>query len=85
MVPKDHYGVQTFIKDRKGQLARGLALACRNAEEARREAERRANGRSAVGATAFWRSAVGEFDEGEAVTIATYGQVPAGVVDALPF
>ncbi len=86
MAQKDHYGVQTFVTDRKGRLARGLAIACRNADEARREAERRANGRSAIGATAFWRAATEEFDEGaEPVTLAVYGKVPPGVEDGLPF
>jgi hypothetical protein len=86
MPPKDHYGVQTFVTDRKGRLARGLAVACKNADEARREAERRASGRSAIGATAFWRSASGEFDESaEPITLAVYGTVPPGVEDTLPF
>lgn len=86
MKSKDIYGVQTYLRDRKGALVRGLATSCRNADEARREAERRAVGRSAVGATAFWQPASGEFDEGaEPITLAVYGTVPPGVEDALPF
>lgn len=86
MKPKDSYGVQTYIRDRKGALARGLATACRDADEARREAERRAAGRAAVGATAFWQPASGEFDEvSDPITLAVFGTVPPGVEDALPF
>jgi hypothetical protein len=61
MKPKDCYGVQTYVRDRKGAVMRGLSTACRSADEARREAVRRAAGRSAVGATAFWQPASGEF------------------------
>ncbi|WP_279604218.1 hypothetical protein [Methylobacterium sp. J-092] len=39
----------------------------------------------AKGAAAFLRQGGGEFDEGESITIATYGTVPPGVSDALPF
>jgi hypothetical protein len=86
MKPKDCYGVQTYVRDRKGAVMRGLSTACRSADEARREAVRRAAGRSAVGATAFWQPASGEFEEGaEPVTLAVYGTVPPGVEDALPF
>ena len=86
MKPRESYGVQIYIRDRQGAVARGLSSACRNADEARREADRRANGRGAVGATAFWRPAAGEFDDdAEPVTLAVYGTVPPGVEDALPF
>nr|USU32962.1 hypothetical protein NG677_04465 [Methylobacterium sp. OTU13CASTA1] len=85
MKPRDSYGVQTFIRDRKGEIAKGLAVACRSADEARREAERRAGGWPAIGAAVFCRSGVGDQDEGEAITIATYGTVPPGVTDTLPF
>lgn len=86
MRPKRSYGVQTYVRDRKGALTRGLATACRNADEARREAERRAAGRIAVGATAFWQPASSEFDDdAEPITLAVYGTVPPGVKDALPF
>lgn len=85
MKPRDNYGVQTFIRDRKGLIAKGLALACKSADEARREAERRAGGRSAVGAAVYFQAGAGDQDEGEAITIATYGTVPDGVEDTLPF
>lgn len=82
---KDLYGVQTFILDRLGKLILGRFWTCKDADEARRLAEGRVSGGHAAGAAAFYRTGTGEFDEGEAVTIATYGRVPAGVVDALPF
>lgn len=85
MKPRDSYGVQTFIRDRKGKIAKGLALACKTADEARREAERRSGGRLAIGATVFYQAGAGEQDEGEAITIATYGTVPPGFEDTLPF
>ena len=85
MASKDLYGVQAFILDRLGKLIQGRCWTCKNADEARRMAEGRVSGGHAAGAAAFYRSGAGEFDEGEAVTIATYGRVPAGVADALPF
>jgi hypothetical protein len=85
MAGKDLYGVQAFILDRLGKLIQGRFWTCKNADEARRLAEGRVNCGHAAGAAAFYRTGAGEFDEGEAVTIATYGRVPAGVVDALPF
>jgi hypothetical protein len=85
MASKDLYGVQAFILDRLGKLIQGRFRTCKNADEARKLAEGRVNGGHAEGAAAFYRSGACEFDEGEAVTIATYGRVPAGVVDALPF
>jgi hypothetical protein len=85
MKPRESYGVQTFIRDRKGKIAKGLALACKSADEARREAERRAGGRTAVGAAVYCNVGAGEQDDGEPITIATYGTVPPGVEDTLPF
>lgn len=85
MAGKDMYGVQTFVDDQKGGLAQGKFLSCADADEARRTAEARVESARAAGAAAFCRMGVGEFDEGEAVTIAIYGRVPDGVTDALPF
>ena len=85
MASQDLYGVQTFIEDRKGALAQGRFISCKDADEARRVAEGHVAGAHAKGAAAFYRTGVGEQDEGEAITIATYGAVPAGVVDTLPF
>lgn len=85
MASKDLYGVQVFKEDERGDLRMGRFWTCKNADEARRLAERRVDAGHADGAAAFYRTGAGEFDEGEAVTIATYGKVPAGVIDALPF
>lgn len=79
------YGVQTFVRDRKGKLAQGRYIPCKDADEARRLAQARVNGAHAAGAAAFYRTGGGEFDEGEAYAIATYGSVPPSVADALPF
>ena len=85
MAGKDLYGVQVFKEDQRGNLHMGRFWTCKNADDARKLAEGRVNGGYAAGAAAFYRTGAGEFDEGEAVTIATYGRVPAGVADALPF
>lgn len=85
MASQDLYGVQTFIEDRQGALAQGRFISCKDADEARRVAEGRVAGAHAKGAAAFYRTGAGDQDEGEAITIATYGIVPAGVVDTLPF
>ena len=85
MRPRESYSIQTFIRDRQGQLAKGLALACKSADEARREAQRRTHGSSAVGAAVFCRVGAGGQNDGEPITIATYGTVPPGVEDTLPF
>ncbi|WP_264046951.1 hypothetical protein [Methylobacterium flocculans] len=85
MAGKDLYGVQAFTLDRVGKLIQGRFWTCKDADEARGLAEGRVNGGYVAGAAAFYRTGAGEFDEGEAVTIATYGRVPAGVIDALPF
>lgn len=85
MASQDLYGVQTFVEDRKGALAQGRFISCKDADEARRIAEARVAGAHAAGAAAFYRSGAGEQDDGEAITIATYGTVPPGVTDTLPF
>ncbi|GEP09864.1 hypothetical protein [Methylobacterium gnaphalii] len=83
----DVYGVQTFLKDRKGHLCQGSTFECRDADEARRMAEQRVQRGAVVGSAAFLRRDFSkEFDDGsEPITLATYGRVPPGVADALPF
>lgn len=81
----DLYGVQTFVRDRKGKLAQGRFTQCKDADDARRYAEARVEQGYAVGSAAFLRKGGGEFDEGEAITFAVYGSVPQGIKDALPF
>ena len=85
MKTSDMYGVLTFLRDRKGKLGQGRFIACKDADEARRAAEAKVTSGHAAGLAAFYRRGGGEFDEGEAVTIAVYGTVPPGVADALPF
>lgn len=85
MGSSDLYGVQTFIRNRKGKLAQGRFTACKNADEARRLAEAKVEGGHAAGSAAFLRRGGGEFDEGEAITFAVFGAVPPGVSDQLPF
>ena len=82
---KDLYGAQSFIRDRKGKLTLGRCYSCKDADEARRMAEGRVAGGYAAGATAFLRRGGGEYDEGEAITIAAFGVVPHEARDALPF
>lgn len=85
MASSDLYGVQTFVRDRKGKLAQGRFTACKNADEARRVAAAKVEGGHAAGSAAFLRRGGGEFDEGEAITLETYGAVPTGISDQLPF
>lgn len=85
MASQDLYGVQTFVTDRKGAIAQGRFFSCKDADEARRIAEARVSGAHAVGAAAFYRTGAGDQDDGEPITIATYGTVPPGVEDTLPF
>ena len=85
MASKDMYGAQSFIEGRDGQLGLGRFHPCKTADEARRTAEDRVTTGRAKGAAAFLRRGGGEFDEGESITIATYGTVPPGIADALPF
>lgn len=85
MKSKPIYGVQTFVRDSKGNLAPGRFTTCKDADEARRIAEEKVDGAHADGAAAFFRTGAGEFDEGEVYAFATYGSVPRGVADALPF
>ncbi|CAO4142267.1 hypothetical protein [Methylorubrum extorquens] len=85
MASSDLYGVQTFVRDRKGKLSQGRFTHCKDADEARRYAEARVTQGHAVGSAAFLRRGGGEFDEGEAITFAVFGAVPSGVSDQLPF
>lgn len=85
MKSSDLYGVQTFVRDRKGKLGQGRCITCKDADQACREAEAKVVGGHAAGSAAFLRRGGGEFDEGKAITIAVYGTVPPGVADALPF
>lgn len=87
MDSKDIYGVQTFIRDRKGTLAQGRFIECRDADHARQTAEARVSGAAAVGAAAFLRPGYkAEFDGGdEPITLAIFGTVPPGVEDTIPF
>lgn len=81
----DLYGVQTFVRDRKGKIGQGRFTMCKDADEARRYAEARVEQGYAAGSAAFLRRGGGEFDEGEAITFAVFGTVPQGIKDALPF
>ena len=85
MKSTDLYGVQTFVRDSKGKLGQGRCITCKDADDARRVGEAKVNGGHAAGSAAFLRRGGGEFDEGEAITLAVYGTVPPGVADALPF
>lgn len=85
MASKDLYGAQSFVRDSRGEIGLGRFYPCKNADEARRTAEQRVVSGHAVGAAAFLRHGAGEFDEGEVITFAVYGQVPRGVVDMVPF
>ena len=79
------YGALSFVEGRNGLLGPGQIHPCKTADEARKTAEDRVTTGRAKGAAAFLRRGGGEFDEGESITIATYGTVPPGVSDALPF
>ncbi|MCP1550668.1 MULTISPECIES: hypothetical protein [Methylorubrum] len=85
MASSDLYGVQTFVRDQNGRLAHGRFTSCKNADEARRVAASKVEGGHAAGSAAFLRRGSGEFDEGEAITLETYGAVPPSVSDQLPF
>ena len=87
MASNDLYGVQTFVKDRKGKLAQGRFIECKDADDAKRLAEQKVAGQYAAGAAAFLRrSSDREFDDGsEPITLAVFGAVPPGVADVIPF
>lgn len=83
----DRYAVQTFTTNKKGSLLQGRLINCEDSEEARRVAEQKVSRGEAVGAAAFLRQCYDdEFDDGsEPITLATFGRVPSGVADQLPF
>lgn len=81
----DIYGVQTFVRDRRGRLVQGRFTACKSSAEACRYAEARVEQGAAPGAAAFLRRGGGEFDEGDLITVAVFGAVPPDVKDSLPF
>ena len=87
MAETDRYGVQFFIAWKGGGLAAGRSIICDSADEARRLAERRVAQGYAAGAAAFVRTVIDpEYDDGEEpITLATFGRVPAGVRDQIPF
>lgn len=81
----ERYGAMTFVRDRFGQLREGRVYPCSDGEVARKVAEDRVTQGWALGAAAFLRRGGGEFDGGEMVTLAAYGEVPAEVRVQLPF
>ena len=80
------HGVQLFIED-KGKLTQGGFVECKSPEEASCLAAERVRQGRAAGAAAFMRRVYDrEFDDGSgAVTLATFGRVPRGVADQVPF
>ncbi|MEN3212272.1 hypothetical protein PUR23_19875 [Methylorubrum populi] len=75
----------TFVRDRFGQLREGRVYLCSDGEVARKVAEDRVEEGWVPGAAAFIRFGGGEFDEGEIITLAAFGDVPSDVLDRLPF
>ena len=86
MKPVEIHGVQTFVTA-KGRLQQGRYYDCKTAAEACKLAEEKVRLGAATGAAAFVRhGASAEFDDGEEpVALATFGSVPPGVIDQLPF
>lgn len=80
------YGVQCFVMA-KGKLGPGRFIDCKDASEAYQIAEERVRLGHVVGAAAFSRTVTDpEYDDGEEpVTLATFGRVPASVMDQIPF
>ncbi|GEL42292.1 hypothetical protein MEX01_28830 [Methylorubrum extorquens] len=85
MSGNERYGAMTFVRDRFGQLREGRVYPCTDGEVARKVAEDRVLQGWAPGAAAFLRRGGGEFDEGETITLAAFGDVPAGVREQMPF
>ncbi len=81
----EQYGAMTFVRDRFGQLREGRVYPCADSEVAKKVAEDRVVQGWAPGAAAFLRRGGGEFDEGETVTLAAFGEVPRDVREQLPF
>ena len=81
MAKKTFYVVQPFTAGRRGALKAGQAREARSAADAERMAERLAA--MAAGAVAFSREVDPEFGDADPpVLIASFGQVPDGVMDA---
>ncbi len=85
MSGSERYGAMTFVRDRFGQLREGRVYLCSDGEVAKKVAEHRVVQGWAPGAAAFLRRSGGEFDEGEAITLAVFGDVPSDVKDQMPF
>ena len=85
MSGSERYGAMTFVRDRFGQLREGRVYPCSDSEVAKKVAEHRVAQDWAPGAAAFLRRGGGEFDEGETITLAAFGDVPAEVRVQLPF
>jgi hypothetical protein len=85
MSGSERYGALTFVRDRFGQLREGRVYPCSDAEVAKKVAEDRVNMGWAPGAAAFLQRGGGEFDEGETITLTSFGDVPTGVRDQMPF
>lgn len=85
MSGSERYGAMTFVRDRFGQLREGCIYPCSDGEVARKVAEDRVTMGWAPGAAAFLRRGGGEFDEGETITLAAFGEVPREVRDQMPF
>ena len=80
------HGVQLFVLA-NGKLAQGRYIECKGEAEACRVAEDKVRNGRAAGAAAFTRTVVDpDYDDGaEPITLATFGRVPPGVADQLPF
>ncbi|MBY0250171.1 MAG: hypothetical protein K2X54_02105 [Methylobacterium organophilum] len=80
------HSVQLFVLV-KGELAAGNLVDCRGAADACRIAEEKVRNGRAIGAAAFTRTVVDpDYDDGsEPVTLATFGRVPPGIAEQLPY
>ncbi|MEE7491127.1 hypothetical protein [Methylobacterium oryzae] len=80
------HNVQLFVLV-KGKLVAGNLVSCRDPEDACRTAEHKVQSGRAIGAAAFTRTIVDpEYDDGsEPTTLATFGRLPPGLADNLPF
>jgi hypothetical protein len=78
--------MQTYRRDRHGQLRKGRWKGCSSADDARRRAERAVVAKRVAGAVALSFRTSGEFQDGEKpITIAEFGDVPAEARDIIPF
>lgn len=85
MSDRDRYSAMTFVRDRFGQLREGRVYPCSDGEVAKKVAEDRVSLGWAPGAAALLRRGSGEFDAGETITLAAFGDVPREVRDQMPF